>query len=186
MFGDGLGLIVCSLFSPYPYTLVIWLQNKSWLFSKHDIAQVRYSPVDMLPAPLWSCPSWLDRQKNTSSRYTAYSSCRYFLTNGRCNQRCHMCGGHSEIPLGWNSNISIFCGGCNPWVTSYEPLDNCLCGLELFPWTWNYTILNTEEKSNMCDRLFCFEVPHSTSESSIRLLEVIETRISRKQIVRKF
>ncbi|GFU96727.1 hypothetical protein TNCV_839521 [Trichonephila clavipes] len=29
MFGDILRLIACSLFTPYPYTLVIWLQRKS-------------------------------------------------------------------------------------------------------------------------------------------------------------
>ncbi|GFS63382.1 hypothetical protein TNCV_2309021 [Trichonephila clavipes] len=37
------------------------------------------------------------------------------------------------IPLGYNSNISIFRGGCNPWVTACGPSDKCLCSLESIP-----------------------------------------------------
>ncbi|GFW93506.1 uncharacterized protein TNCV_47091 [Trichonephila clavipes] len=83
---------------------------------------------------------WTDR--GTQTRGTrAYSSfiCNLRCTvaadiasNGRCNHRCHTCGVCSAIPLGYNSNISIFRGSCNPWETAYGPSDNCLCGLELF------------------------------------------------------
>ncbi|GFT27147.1 hypothetical protein TNCV_40141 [Trichonephila clavipes] len=37
-------------------------------------------------------------------------------------------------------------------------------------------MMNAEEKSNICERLPCFNAPHS-SESTIRFLEVIETQI---------
>ncbi|GFW71222.1 hypothetical protein TNCV_536401 [Trichonephila clavipes] len=36
-------------------------------------------------------------------------------------------------------------------------------------------MMNAEEKSNICDRLSCFNAPHSTPASSIRFQEVIET-----------
>ncbi|GFV47666.1 uncharacterized protein TNCV_1708621 [Trichonephila clavipes] len=41
-------------------------------------------------------------------------------------------------------------------------------------------LMNAEEKSNICDRLSCFNAPHSTPgfESSIRFLEIIETQRS--------
>ena len=82
MFGDVLALTACSLFTSYPYKLVIRLQSIPWLISTHDIAPVRHSPIapvrhspiDMFPSHINSAPlEWTDRKTQTRGTRT-YSS----------------------------------------------------------------------------------------------------------------
>lgn len=110
------------------------------------------------------------------------------LCNGKCNQRCHMFEGRSLISLSYNSNISIICRVRNlerP-VTMYS--HNCSVDYDFFLWSWIYGMMKAKEKNNICDWLSCFNSFDDTqcSESSIHILEIIETRLSWKQKVWKF
>ena len=131
MFGDVLGLIVCSLFMPYSYMLGIWLQSKSWFMSKYDIAptvQLTCSQHYFNRALL----DWMYRKIQTRGTRV------YSLLI--CNLRCTVA---ADIVLPMNT-VTID-------VTRVEvTLRFCLAKIAVH---W--------EKSNICDQLSCFNAPHS-------------------------
>ncbi|GFV22873.1 hypothetical protein TNCV_3709131 [Trichonephila clavipes] len=79
-------------------------------------------------------------------------------------------------PLGNNSNISIFRGGCKHWATTYGSDNSVWFGNISIKKMKSYRMMNAEE--NATSLIDCPASMHPTarqcSESSISSLEVIE------------
>ncbi|GFT29210.1 hypothetical protein NPIL_516411 [Nephila pilipes] len=120
-----------------------WLQSKYRFVHEHNGCPIQsnwHISNPTLVLLLWI--GWIEEYKlvvrgstNFSCVPSEYSSFKYRLPTGRCNDRCHTCGSRSSSHLDYKIYQSSMEGssGYNSLATDHRSLDNCLTCLKLFP-----------------------------------------------------